>query len=40
MGSDSGLARPEHGSRFLATAVADLAPLFAAFDAVPTAAGT
>lgn len=40
MGSDSGLARPEHGARFLATAVADLAPLFAAFDAEPSAAGT
>ena len=33
MGSESGLARPEHGARFLALAIADLVPLYTAFAA-------
>ncbi len=35
MGSASGLARPEHGARFLAAAVADLVPLLTAFSGMP-----
>ena len=40
MGSDSGLARPEHGARFLTTAVSDLMPLFSAFSAEQTDSAT
>lgn len=35
MGSDSGLARAEHGARFLAAALADLVPVVTAFASAP-----